>query len=128
MMSAVDVSAGRTPKEDLVVGGLADWADASWASMSARLTGETDPAVLRDLTLSLIAEVLRDGLMVAGDIIVDEHVPWHGSTEEVVERISHEWIEEWGGTMPTPGAIVWLSNTAAGDELARGVLEREANG
>ncbi len=119
-------SSQRTPKEDLLVGGLDDWADAGWALQSARLSGATDPVALRDLTLSLIAEVLREGLMVPGDIVGGDHVPWHGSAQETAERITREWVDEWGDEVPTPGAIVWLSNTEAGDEIARAVLAREA--
>lgn len=117
--------ARRSPKEDLLVGGLDDWADAGWALQSARLSGETDPVALRDLTLRVIAEVLGEGLMVAGDIVGDQHVPWHGSPEEAAERIAREWLDEWGEEVPTPGAIVWLDNTPAGDVVARAVLARE---
>jgi hypothetical protein len=120
------MSVQRTPKEDLLVGGLDDWADAGWALQSARLMGETDPVALRDHTLALIAEVLENGLMVAGDIVAGEHVPWHGSEEEAAERIAGEWLDEWGDGVPTPGSIVWLNNTPAGDEIARAVLAREA--
>jgi hypothetical protein len=119
-------SAERTPKEDLLVGGLDDWADAGWVLQSVRLSGEKEPAAVRDLTLNLIAEVLRDGLMVAGDVVAGEHVPWHGSAGEVAERISREWLDEWGDDVPTPGSIVWLNNTPSGDALARAVLAREA--
>ncbi|WP_426301883.1 hypothetical protein [Arthrobacter sp. R-11] len=115
----------RTPLEDLLVGGLEDWADAGWALQSARLTGETDPIAMRDLTLDLIAETLRKGLMTAGDIIGNEHVPWHGDPEQWVKRIRLEWLDEWRDDVPSPGAIVWLSNTPAGDQIARDVLTRE---
>lgn len=120
-------SAARTPKEDLLVGGLDDWADVGWALQSARLAEASDPVALRDATLSLIAEVLSQSLMVAGDIVAGEHVPWHGKAEEHAERIRREWLDEWGDEVPTPGAIVWLSNTSAGDEIARSVLAREAH-
>lgn len=120
------MSTKRTPKEDLLVGGLDDWADAGWALQSSRLSGASDPIALRDFTLELIAEVLREGLMIAGDIVEGDHVPWQTSAEEAAERIAREWLDEWGDEVPTPGAIVWLSNTAAGDEIARSVLEREA--
>ncbi len=121
-------STQRTPKEDLLVGGLQDWADAGWALQSARLSGATDPVQLRNLTLGLIAEVLRDGLMVAGDIVAGEHVPWHGSAEAAAARICREWLDEWGKDVPTPGAIVWLCNTPAGDVIARAVLAGERRG
>lgn len=120
------MSTKRTPKEDLLVGGLDDWADAGWALQSSRLSGASDPIALRDFTLELIAEVLREGLMIAGDIVEGDHVPWQTSAEEAAERIAREWLDEWGDEVPTPGAIVWLSNTAAGDAIARSVLEREA--
>jgi hypothetical protein len=109
----------RSAREDLLIGGLDDWADAAWALQSARLSGATDHAALRDLTLNLITEVLTEGYMIAGDIVAGEHVPWHGTPQEAAERIAREWIDEWGVEVPTPGAIVWLRNTPAGDEIAR---------
>jgi len=115
----------RTPLEDLLVGGLDDWADAGWVLQTVWLPGETDRARLRSLTFELIAEVLRGGLMVAGDIVGSEHVPWHGDAEDAIRRITSEWLDEWNNEVPTPGAIVWLANTAAGDEIARAVLARE---
>lgn len=111
--------------EDLLLGGLDDWAYESWAMQSARLSGETEPVALRDLTIELIADVLGEGLMVAGDLVGDEHVQWQGGPEEWVDRIRKEWLEEWGDEAPTPGAIVWLNNTPAGDELAYDVLARD---
>lgn len=115
----------RTPKEDLLVGGLDDWVDAGWATRSARLSGPTGPVALRDSTLALIAEVLMEGLMVAGDIVANDHVPWPGTVETTIDRITREWIDEWGTEIPTPGAVVWLNNTPAGDEIAHSVLRRE---
>lgn len=119
--------ARRTPKEDLLVGGLDDWADAGWALQSVRLSGIADRAALRDLTLALIEEVLCEGLMVAGDIVGDQHVPWHGTPTDWAQRVRDEWLAEWGDQAPTPGAIVWLNNTTAGDAVARSVLAREAD-
>lgn len=115
----------RTPLEDLLVGGLEDWVDAGWALQSARLSGETDPIALRDLTMAMIAEALREGLVTAGDIIANEHVQWHGDTDLWVERIRLVWLDEWRDEIPTPGAIVWLNNTQAGDQIACDVLARE---
>lgn len=115
----------RKPREDLLIGGLDDWADAGWALQSTRLSGATNLTELRDATLALIADVLREGLMVAGDLVGSKHVPWHGEPQEWVERIRREWLDEWGDEVPTPGAIVWLGNTPAGDAVARDVLARE---
>lgn len=117
--------AKRTPEEDVLVGGLDDWADCGWIMQSVRLTGETDPVALREATLALMDRVMRTGLMVPGDIRDGVHITWDGNPDEWVSRISREWITEWGTNVPTPGAVTWLCNTAAGDEIARAVLARE---
>lgn len=117
----------RTPREGLLVGGLDDWTDASWVYASALATGEADRAVLTALTFDLIADMLRAGLMIPGDIVDGKHLPWQGEPGEWLERIKREWRDEWGQGIPTPGAIVWLDNTPAGDAIARAVLTREAD-
>lgn len=116
----------RTPQEDLLVGGLDDWVDAGWAMQSARLAGASDGVELRDATLALIEEVLREGLMVAGDVTGGVHVPWPVNPQEAADRIRRDWLAKWGDEVPTPGAIVWLSNTTKGDDLARSVLIGES--
>ncbi len=117
--------ANRTLKEDLLVGGLDDWADAGWVLQTVRRAGLTDHADLRRLAIGLIAELITEHLVVPGDISVGDHVPWQCSEGEAIERIVREWLDEWGEDVPTPGAIVWLDNTPAGDETARTVLRRE---
>lgn len=116
----------RTPKEDLLVGGMDDWAYAGWIYGSSRLAGLTQADQRRTLTIGLIAEVLVEGLMVPGDVDRDGHHPWPHSPGEAVERITREWLTEWADEIPTPGAIVWLANTEAGNEIGRQVLARES--
>lgn len=115
----------RTSIDDLLVGGLDDWADIGWVAQFARLSGVGEGASLRHRTLATVAEVLTKGLMVAGDVVAGEFRPWQLSTADAIARISRSWIEEWGAHVPTPGAIAWLSNTQAGDDVARAVLARE---
>ncbi len=93
---------------------------------SVRLSGETDLAALREATIELIDRVMRAGLMVPGDLQDGVHITWDGDPDEWTARISREWIIEWGTKAPTPGAITWLNNTAAGDDIARAILAREA--
>lgn len=115
----------RSPKDDLLVGGLDDWVDPGWAANSVVMNGHRSAATLRDATLSLIAEAIKDATMIAGDLLGNEHVPWHGTPEDWIDRIEREWRETWGDELPTPGAIVWLNNTPKGDAVARAVLARE---
>lgn len=117
---------GWTLKEDLVVGGLDDWADASWAYQTAAQSGVRERAMCRMLAIGLIAEVIVEGLMVPGDVSGGEHEPWHCSRAQAIERIVGEWLDDWRDEVPTPAAIVWLANTPLGDALARSVLARDA--
>lgn len=118
----------RTPKEDLLVGGLDDWVYASWALQSAKLTGEQHVPALIAATLTLIAEVLEEGLMVAGDVDEGRHIPWDLTASQAMTNIASEWERDWAGQVPTPGAVTWLANTEAGDRLAHAVLAREVGG
>jgi hypothetical protein len=118
----------RTPREDVLVGALDDWASAGWIYGSTRLAGVTDPGSRRTLAIGLIAELIVEALMIPGDVDDQGHHPWPHSPGDAVERIAHEWLTDWPDEAPPPGAIVWLANTTAGDELARRVLAREARG
>jgi hypothetical protein len=122
-MSTMD---NRTPKEDVLVGGLDDWAYAGWVYGSTRLAGITDPEQRRVLAIGLIAELLVEGLMIPGDVDDQGHHPWPHSPGDAIERITHEWLTEWTDEIPAPGAIVWLANTETGNDVARRVLAREA--
>lgn len=119
--------ANRTMKEELLLEGFYDWAYASWVTVSAGLSGIKQYPHLRTMSLGLIAEVLVEGLMVPGDVAEGKHYPWACSTGEAIVRITNEWLTEFPDEMPYPGAIVWLQNTEAGNEIAREVLAREAS-
>lgn len=115
----------RTLVEDLLVSGLDDDAYAAWVYQVVTRSGLTDQGQLRALAIGTIAEVICRGLMVPGDEDRDGHHPWPESRGDAMERITREWLAEWPDDIPTPGAIVWLANTEAGNNVARGVLERE---
>lgn len=122
-MSTMD---SRAPQEDVLVGGLDDWADAGWVYQSTSLAGITDSIQRRTLAIGLIAELLVEGLMLAGDVDEHGHHPWPHSVGDAIERITRTWLTEWPDEIPTPGAIAWLANTEAGNRAGREVLAREA--
>lgn len=114
----------RTLIEDVLANGVDDWVYAGWvAGISARVT--SDPAVIRHISIGLIAELLLRGWMVAGDVLDDAHAPWQISIDAAIERIAREWVDV-GDAQLHPGQIVWLANTAAGDLIGNEVLTREA--
>lgn len=116
----------RSPIEDLVVSGLDDWIYESLAFPQS-LDASLGHKVRRAGALGLIAEAIFGGLMVPGDVVGRDHIPWTTSLSASFERIARKWITEWDEAWPTPGSIVWLDNTPEGDALARAVLEREGS-
>jgi hypothetical protein len=113
----------RSLIEDALANGVDDWVYAAWiAGIAGRVV--SDPDVVRHVSLGLIAELLLNGWMVAGDVTDVGHVPWEISTAAAIERITREWMTI-GDAQLYPGQIVWLANTERGNELGQAVLDRE---
>lgn len=117
---------GRSLKDDVLIGGLDDWADAGWVMQTVRQSGLLDPEELRSLAIGVITELLVEGLVLAGEITEGAHEPWQCTQGEAVVRITREWLR-WGSEVPTPASIVWLANSDAGDAAARTALAKEEN-
>ena len=116
----------RTLIEDVLANGLEDWVYAGWVYQIARRSGLQDPTQLRWLSVGLIAELLTQGLMVAGEYDGEKHAPWDCATGAAIERVS-EARSAWGDSAPTPGAIVWLDLTGAGRQVAEEIVARESS-
>src|SRR5258707_496482 len=113
--------------EDLLVRGLDDDIQAAEvASVVMRLRGAATQDEVRELSLELILEVVRQGSMEVGDIIGIGFHPtrryesvrfqrWDLSLEEGMERVAREWRAL--GRNPSLGEICWLVNTDRGDEV-----------
>lgn len=113
--------------EKLLVDGLDDHTNANWVvAIAHRGLNVADTRDLRAIAIGLIAELLLEGLMVAGDLERDGHFyPWNLEPHAALRRIIDEW-SEWGlEQSPTPGAVCWLDNTEKGDEVGRKAFERE---
>ena len=83
--------------------------------------GYTDPATVRGITISLLTELLRQGLIKAGiPRISGEFEEWQLSPDEIVRRIEKEWDSL--GREPNIGDIVWFTTTKAGDVKAQEFL------
>jgi hypothetical protein len=114
----------RTLAEDVLANGVDDWVYAGWVLQIARRSGLTDPAQLRALALGVTAELIVTGMVVPGDVDDGTHVPWSCSNGESIARITEAWVT-WGLEPPSPGAVVWLDVTPAGQEVGEVVLRRE---
>jgi hypothetical protein len=76
--------------------------------------GETNPQRARALTISLITDLLKEGLIKAGMPNANgEFEEWPGTPGELVKRIEREWDQL--GREPNIGEIVWFTASGKGD-------------
>lgn len=99
--------------------GRDDWVMAADVAWIARDVGRADAEdeVCAE-SVRLIEAVLRDGLMLIGDVTDGGFFPWEASTDQALRRIEAAWREL--GRSPDLGEVCWLENTAKGDALALG--------
>lgn len=114
----------RTLAEDLLARAAEDWVSAAEVIDLVRKSGVTDPSDCRDLAVGLIARLLGEGLISAGDIEGVEHLPWPLSTADAILRIASEWALE-GDPFVMPGVVVWLDTTPSGQAIGEAVWRRE---
>lgn len=114
----------RTLAEDLLARAAEDWVSAAEVIDLVRRSGITDPLTLRDLAVGLIARLLAEGMVVAGDIEGIGYSPWPLSPAEAILRVASEWAAE-ADPFVMPGSIVWLDTTARGQAIAESVWRRE---
>jgi hypothetical protein len=120
----MSVQNDRTLAEDVLASGLDDLVYAAWVLQIARRSGLSEKSQLRQLAVGLVAELLIEGLVVAGECVGGAHQPWECAVDESVSRIGRDWLA-WGDAPVTPGAIFWLALTPAGQRAGEAVLRRE---
>lgn len=73
-----------------------------------------DPKSVRDMTIKVIAELLRQGFIKAGiPRISGQFEEWGLNPEQTIGRIEEEWDKL--EAEPNIGDIVWFTTTEAGD-------------
>jgi hypothetical protein len=80
--------------------------------------------VLRDLAIGLIARLIAEGLLVAGEITEGRHIPWAIPAGEAILRIAARWATH-DDPFVMPGLIVWLDTTQRGQAIGESVWHRE---
>ena len=103
---------------DVLKRGLDDWIQAGEvASVVLSADKQATTNDIRRVALEVIAELVRSGLMKAGDVTSEGFTEWSMTPDDAVQRIVREWnaIDR----SPQLGEICWLSNTSEGDRRAR---------
>jgi len=113
-------------REAVLLEGQRDWVDAAWVYSLAIDDAGKDPTAMRHICVGLIAELLSDELMEAGDYVDRAFRPWDLSTGEAIIRVAREWLRLSPEGKPEMYSIVWLRNTERGDAIAKSYLEATA--
>ncbi|WTW98569.1 hypothetical protein OG216_36845 [Streptomycetaceae bacterium NBC_01309] len=103
---------------DVLIEGLDDWVPIDQLIWAAREGAHGKP--WRDFFAELLRFLLDAGLIQVGELAADGFSPWSGNVGEVVQSVlddleRHSW-------QPKLGSRAWISNTEAGDEVARSLI------
>jgi len=80
--------------------------------------GYNDPATVRAVTLSILKELLAQGLIRAGiPHTTGDFEEWNLSPVKTLQRLEHEW--DGLGREPNIGDIVWFTSTEKGEKHIR---------
>ena len=93
-----------------------DWVHPADVFDVARFSGITDTDALVEHAISLTRELLRRGLVIAGDLTEVGYEPWSLGPDDSAERVAMQWRDD-----PHAAATsfsVWLEATPAGLERA----------
>lgn len=89
-----------------------------------RRAGIKDPEMMRDITIGLVARLIEDDLIVAGDISDSGFMPWPLSKGDSLMRIVHSRIAA-PNPFVMPGEVFWLAPTSEGARIGKEVWRRE---
>lgn len=110
--------------DELLIRASDDWVHPADVFDVARFSGVTDEDAYVEQAIRLTSELLRRGLVVAGDLTEAGYQPWPLGPDESADRIARQWR---GNREAAPMSFfVWLQGTAAG--VARGLHAQTGRG
>ena len=113
--------------DDLVMRGCDDWVQASEvASVAITEGGARSEKEIQDLSFEMTRRVIRDGLMVLGDVTEKGFKKWNLSSEEGLARAERDWRAL--GRTPNLGELFWLENTPKGKKLGEALHKKRKSG
>jgi len=115
-------------KDELLIEGLQDEVSVAWVYSVTRARHPSSPEVLRQLSIGIVAELLAEELMVAGDLVDDGSCvvvrPWTESPGSAIVRIARAWVADWPDTKPDLNSIAYLVSTDSGRIAGEAALAR----
>lgn len=103
------------PRAEILWSGTDDWVSIAEAATIVADERPVNSEDVRTETLDILAGLLQDNLVQAGDVI-NGFQPWHLSAEAALARIAEQWADPARTLSLFEG--IWFANTAAGEALA----------
>jgi hypothetical protein len=100
--------------DELLARATDDWLHPADVFDVARFSGVTDEDCYVEQAIHLTGELLRHGLVIAGDLTETGYQPWPLSAAEAAGRIATQWRADHDAA-PT-SFFVWLQSTTTGLE------------
>ncbi len=105
----------------ILMRGADDWVMAcEVVSVAKAEGGASTEAEIRDLSIRLIRQLIKRGLVEIGDVTETGFRPWNLPVEEAMMRVERDW--RMLQRSPSLGDVCWLQNTPEGDSRAKLLL------
>lgn len=104
---------------DVLIEGMDDWVPIDqliWAAQE-----ETKGRPWKGFFAELLHFLLESELIQIGELVEEGFSPWEGEVDEVAQLVLYD-LERLSWE-PKLGSRAWISNTAAGDELAQSLID-----
>ena len=110
------------PTTEILLSSLDDWVSLAEARSLVQdsLPASVSSVEVRTKTLSVIDDLLRRGLMEAGQL-TPRFTAWNGTPDAILNGIAQEWTDDEGLWL---GSICWLANTPTCKEVAGRLVDR----
>ncbi|MFI2611083.1 hypothetical protein [Kitasatospora sp. NPDC018619] len=104
---------------DVLIEGMDDWVPIDQLIWAAREGAKGAP--LKEFFADLLHFLFENDLIAIGELAAEGFLPWEGEAGEVVQLVLDELDRlSWE---PELGSRAWISNTGAGNEVARSLID-----
>lgn len=110
--------------EELLVSTIYDWIDLGFLRSTVRKMTGVGPAELHAAVMTVVAQLVMDGLVAAGDVTNEGFRAWDCSRAQAVSRIDREWRAEPDPQL-WPFQVAALAPTQEGVTVIESVMARE---
>lgn len=104
----------------IVVFGTEDWVDVRIVAYAVAREFSESPDGVRELSMEIVSDLIRDGEMVAGDLGEEGFEAWEVDAEEAIRRVDQRW-RELGDKLPGIDEVAWLDLTNKGEKRAANI-------